>query len=252
MRLNEIERLSRGTYTGGRQDLAREEPPGSIKPLPGGSRYVYAIEGIPDNYTILILDPALKQHLTRGSYEFDWWGPNTNSNGVVAKLDVYKTDSFPIPAWKVGTITVDEKYRGQGLAMALYGIVLTVQKRTLVAGDSQTPGGRKNWLNLASIPGCEVKGYLTVRDDFIYTKNKKQNENDKSARRIDTIMELGCDYLGSFDKAGWENYTFSLPVTAASSGKELINAIRHSQSDVAVYDSDDIFRTGLYAQWTGK
>ena len=158
---------------------------------------------------------------------------------------------------------MDEDYRGRGLAMALYGIVLVVQKKVLVAGDSQTPGGRKNWLNLASIPGCEVKGFLTVSDKALRTravpKSGKggsqfkqwdaESDNRMAETYMDHIMKLGGEYIGPYKDYGSAFHAFAFPVTGV--GSQLANAIKIP--NVTLYNNGygQAFDTGLYAQWTG-
>ena len=171
--LAEIERLSKDDYTGGKDELAIYQTPGEKKlvPLPGGSGLFYSIKSDSDGTRqfIFIIDPkhvekTLSRRFGETVEEFIARVKEVHRTGskpqpkIVAKLSV-EDFSSPIPnAVQVGSITVDEDYRGMGLAKALYGIVLTIMKKTLLAGNEQTPGGRRNWMSLASIPGVEVKG----------------------------------------------------------------------------------------------
>lgn len=164
-----------GQFRGGKSSLEipRNFKNTSIK-LPGGSGFVYTIT--PSGYTteITIWDPKGPDYINaapqpvRKPREAHWaftdrvknWNNSKIAPGqLIGKLEISSVRWFPLPnAVAVEVITVDEDYRGQGIAKALYGIVLTIMKLPLVAGDSQTPGGRINWVSLASIPGVEVKG----------------------------------------------------------------------------------------------
>ena len=142
---------------------------------------------------------------------------------------------FPLAnAVGVDTITVDEDYRGQGIAKALYGIVLTIMKVPLVAGNAQTPGGRRNWVSLASIPGVEIKGYVGLETYDLHSRN------------IDTVMgQLGGEHLGQ-TKTGERFFTFD--VQPSTTGKELEAYVKTHLSKV--YGSTD-YNSGLYAIWSG-
>ena len=107
------------------------------KPLPGGSRFTYAVDrtGTGD-IEIMIFD----------------------GDTLAAEMDLFDTQDF-MKTWRVETVVVDPDYRGQGLGKALYGIALSILKLTVEAGESQTRHGQAMWLMLNSIPGVEVVGY---------------------------------------------------------------------------------------------
>lgn len=212
-----IERLDPEDYVGGAKSLKLwDVDKKSLKPLPGGSRFKYTTSirtalGKEKN-DIFIVDPA-------------------NRNQLVGRL-VLEKYPFPIRnAYSVDAITVDEKYRGQGIALALYGIALSILKITLIAGWGQTPGGIKNWTNLITIPGCEVLGYLRVADKLL------------TDGMIDRVMMLGGEYIGELQSSHY----FSFPVTINKT--ELANAVKGS--DVKVYDGYNAPRyiVGLFARW---
>jgi len=167
---------------------------------------------------------------------------------IIGKLSLEKPWNFPIPgALQVGTITVDEDYRGMGLAKALYGIVLTILKRPLVAGSAQTPGGRRNWVSLSQIPGVEMKGYIAV-EDYELTPPAGRPERVKQAEQnIDVIMgQLGGQYIGK--KSG--THFFAFDVQPNTEGKELEAYVK--QKVASVYGGRTSFEGGLFAVWTGK
>ena len=278
--VTEIDRLASHDYTGGKDELRRyRSDTQKLYKLPGGSRFLYYFNGRTnsDSFSVQIVDPEAEMdepdkyaytYGPRGAYEKamkKWKDAGGKGNKVVGKLSVYEYKKFPAPnAYRVGAITVDEDYRGQGLAMALYGVIINVLKISLIAGDSQTPGGRRNWMNLASIPGCEVIGYLTVSDKRIKTDKvpKKggqvtpwerkgvKKHNESSGKMIDRIMMLGGEYLGPYKKYGDNYHVFTYPVTTGET--ELKNAVK--KSDVSVYTGDydnDRIDTGLIARWVG-
>jgi len=267
--LTEIERLSKDSYTGGKRELSDYKYPGDklLQPLPGGSGLMYALKNTNYGGTyIFIIDPkAVESEPVMGRYEFRSEFQNRlkawrkNPGGVkpriVAKLSV-DTFSSPIKnAVQVGSITVDEDYRGRGLAKALYGIVLTIMKKTLVAGGEQTPGGRKNWLSLASIPGVEIKGFVQLDTDDtefdpkeypdfpVYQQAMKKQEKIVD-KLYDKLMKLGGQFIG---KTKYEEI-WAFDVMPGNG--ELAPAVKNSLSKL--YSDGGYEATGLFARWTGK
>ena len=174
----------------------------------------------------------------------------TSPGQLVGKLSVSNVSRFPLKgAVQVDIITVDEDYRGVGLAKALYGIVLTILKKPLLAGGSQTPGGRKNWVSLASIPGVEMKGYIEIDDDELDTDPRINDPRSfkRADQNIDTIMgKLGGQHLGN---SRFDSNFFSFDVKPNTTSTELEAYVKTNLSKVyGNYDSI----TGLYAIWTGK
>jgi hypothetical protein len=272
--LDEIERLRPDAYTGGKESLYDKQVGKQIKKLPGGSGLLYSTsEGRYGGTDIKLWDPNGKDFIalrSRGQepkpvrnrrepvyqYErrvWEWQRSQRDLNTpgqLIGKLSVSNANNFPLKgAVQVDTITVDEDYRGMSLAKALYGIVLTIMKRPLLAGSSQTPGGRRNWLSLASIPGVEMKGYFSMDEDeldpvagpYSSTTPAKANKN------IDTIMgQLGGQHIGS-NRHGEEFFAFD--VQPDTSKQELKAYIDTNLSKVyGGYNSS----TGLYAVWTGQ
>ncbi len=271
--LDEIERLRPDEYEGGKNALYDKQFGKQVKKLPGGSGFLYSMSNSRwGGIDIKLWDPKGKDYLAqkeRGSeakpvrrrgediYDYrsrlyDWQRIQQDSNApgqLIGRLSVSNANFFPMKgALQVDTITVDEDYRGVGLAKALYGIVLTIMKRPLLAGSSQTPGGRRNWLSLASIPGVEMKGYFSLDEDELDT-NPGINDarvSRRAAQNIDTIMgKLGGQYIGS-GRYGSEFFAFD--VQPDTTKKELKAYIDTNLSKVyGGYNSD----TGLYAVWRG-
>jgi GNAT superfamily N-acetyltransferase len=282
--LDEIERLTPGAFSGGKKYLDSYGREKSVRELPGGSGLLYSITNDSGDFEIKMWDPANKgeyQPITAGPrpsyYTRREWASRVEyfqqrdarrkvefdraPGKLIGKLTVDSLGkSFPIPgAVRVGTITVDEDYRGGGIAKALYGVVLTIMKRPLLAGTSQTPGGRRNWVSLSQVPGVQMKGYVTVDDDDLRTRNpsdpdrfnnKRQiaSQNKAAENRIDTIMgKLGGEYIG---QNSYGEHYFAFDVKPNTSTQELEAYVDTNLSRVYTsgYTGSD---GGLYAVWTG-
>jgi hypothetical protein len=274
--LDEIERLNPSAYTGGKDSLYDKTAGKQIKKLPGGSGLLYSTsEGRYGGIDIKLWDPNGKEYLAQKSKEqepkpvqqrreprwnyerrvIDWQRTQMGLKApgqLIGKLSVSEAKYFPLKgAVQVDTITVDEDYRGMSLAKALYGIVLTIMKRPLLAGSSQTPGGRRNWLSLASIPGVEMKGYFSMDEEEIdpvaakgpYSMTTPAQVN----KNIDIIMgQLGGQHMG---KGRHDDEYFAFDVQPDTTKQELKAYVDTKLSKVyGGYNSD----TGLYAVWTGQ
>ena len=243
--INEIENLQSYQYTGGKDVLKhpRYTDPDAvsrknIKPLPGGSGLNYATIDHGRFLEIRMLDQSGQE--------------------AVGQLKLMRV-GFPINnAYQVSTVTVDEDYRGKGIAKSLYGVALSILKITLLAGSQQTPGGKRNWMSLAQIPGVEVRGYVELENsDLKYKKlHKQKNAKDlaNAERRnaivdknIDIVMgRLGGDYLGD-DEDG--NMIFAFDVVPGTGS--LTPAVKTELNKLYYGEYDMLYVTGLYAQWRG-
>jgi ribosomal protein S18 acetylase RimI-like enzyme len=218
--LTEIENFPQDHFRGGKDSLYNYSTPGKkhLRALPGGTDLMYSITSTTvDSTNVHIVDPGI---------------PGTTKPSIVAALSLYQgviPDSV-----QVGSITVDEDYRGRGLARALYGIVLTIMKKILISGSSQTPGGRKNWLSLASIPGVEIKGLLDLAD-FQLDKSRQVDNT------IDQLMQLGGQFVAKNN-----NRTYWAFDVVPGNG-QLAPAVKNKLSKLYGYDSDNL----LMATWTG-
>jgi GNAT superfamily N-acetyltransferase len=282
LELHEIERLSKSGFEGGKDYLKTDYSAGkTIGKLPGGSGLLYSVA--PDSGDMIV---RLWDNVNKGEYEptpkpvpSSFYSRRENQSRVeywerrnaekkrefdrapgklVGQLTLHPVSGFPLKgALQVGTITVDEDYRGIGLAKALYGIVLTILKRPLLAGSSQTPGGRMNWVSLSQIPGVEMKGYFSIHDYDLTTHDTKnisrasdrkwvQKRNQYSEQLIDTIMgKLGGQHLGNTA----HGHFFAFDVQPNTTKQELKAHVDTQLNKVyGGYNSD----TGLYAIWTGQ
>jgi hypothetical protein len=227
--LQEIAAMPANQFAGGKDMLGMFQTPAKkhLKPLPGGTDLQYAIESNRYGTIVQIVDPGV---------------PGITRPEVVAVLNL---DSSNLPnTVQVGSITVDEDYRGRGLARALYGIVLTIMQKNLVSGSSQTPGGRRNWMSLASIPGVEVQGLVRIPNqifDLERTATVSPQWRKYADRTMDQIMELGGQFYSKDN-----NSTYWLFDIVPGKGS-LQPAVKNALSRLYGYDSDNL----LLATWTG-
>jgi GNAT superfamily N-acetyltransferase len=283
--VQEIERLSPSGFEGGKSYLDSYGREKLVRKLPGGSGLLYSITKDGDgDFIIKMWDRANKGEFKastinsqRPAYytrrEWDAYIERIKSRDarrkeeydaapgkLIGQLTVSSTGrSFPLPgAVKVGTITVDEDYRGGGIAKALYGVVLTIMKRPLLAGSSQTPGGRRNWMSLSQIPGVQMKGYMSIDDEDLQTRDPATagrfddkrwiaRQNKVAEKSIDTIMgKLGGEYMG---KNNYDSHYFAFDVEPNTTKQELKAYVDTNLSKV--YSSGYSSGGGLYAVWTG-
>jgi hypothetical protein len=64
---------------------------------------------------------------------------------IVAKVELSKDHR----AWHVDLLQVDSRYKGNNLAVKIYRFLMRKMDITLMAGSSQSPGGRYVWNKLA-------------------------------------------------------------------------------------------------------
>ena len=230
--LQEIATMPADQFAGGKDMLDYMPPPSKkrLRPLPGGTDLMYAIEtmGFPGPETrVQIVDPGM---------------PGITRPVVVAVLNL---DPSSLPnTVQVGSITVDEDYRGRGLAKSLYGIVLTIMRKNLVSGSGQTPGGRRNWLSLATIPGVEVQGLVRIPNqifDLERSATVSPQWRKYADRIMDQVMELGGQF---YSKDSNSTYWLFDVVPGKTSLKP---AVQNALSRLYGYESDNL----LLATWTG-
>jgi len=178
--------------------------------------------------------------------------PNTDAirstpNGllIVGVLNLYPksiTNIYNLPVEEVGTIAVDKKYRGQGIAGKLYDAVLK-SGRILFAGDTQTPNGRAMWSNLYRRPDIEVTGWVRF-----YVNDVRLNvyTNDEF---IKFIEQQGGAYFGErITPDSGKVMFFEFEVEQLPTKAEL--EIRGKKSPITVYNTEGA-DTGLMARYIG-
>jgi len=223
MRITEITKIPAGEFNISKSDLPgfNKGMAKKSKPLPGGSGLVYNITNDMSGMDIVISDP--------------------NTQEAAGQLSLSISRYFPIPkAHYVEAIAVDPDRRGQGIAKSLYGIYLSIIKYPLLAGAEQTPGGRRNWLSLANIPGVEVRGYVSINDEYFDEPGPARKKFDQL---IDNIMNMGGEYMGKTEKYHY----FSFDVVPGTG--ELAPAVKN---ELKLYGYHDLANPGLYAIWTGQ
>lgn len=226
MRINEIDRIPSSGFSGsdveGFLGPARSEV-APKKPLPDDPRYTYSVFG--DGIAVEIYD---KNNLK---------GPDN----PIAKLTCKELGpKFPLDnTIAVKLIGVDKNYRGQGLSKSLYNIVLSLLKKTLVAGHEQTPGGRRNWVSISQMPGVEVYGYVSIPAGHI--------EYDK--KMADILMgQLGAQYIGeAMPYPGAISHFFAFPVDVNTKQNELEAIVKTKLSKVYNPAKNADWDVGLYA-----
>lgn len=246
--LSEIIRIPQHEYEGGKKELQSRDAGKKMFVLPGGSGLQYSVStgafsGERGSMLIKIWDPAVVPQPTRDHWGDDKPVKKPHLGTFVGKMSLFPKSEFPIKnSFEVGTITVDEDYRGRNIAKALYGIALNILNLTLVAGDMQTPGGRKNWVSLSKIPGVEVLGWVSI------------NEATIDDGKIHALMgKLGAQHMGyvSNSKRGSRDHYFWYEVTTNNTSTEMEAKVKTELSKV--YNSyNERFTTtttGMFARW---
>jgi len=212
--LSEIEEIPIGDYNPG-ADRFKLWPSEAatykqiMKPLPGGSGLTYVTKLKSDEIVIVILDPQ-------------------NFSYYVGELKLEQAkNTTPNNTWQASLISVHPKYRGQGIAKALYGLALLPKPAglglTLVSDSLQTPGGVRNWVSLSQIPGVTVTGLAVVRkigkEDL---KRFPNMERTYEKLMIDLLGKVG----GFYYSKNQYSYFYQIPVHVV--GSKLENAIKKS------------------------
>jgi hypothetical protein len=196
------------------------------KPLPGGSGlgYVFKTSGYTASVHIFDKTEAV--------------GLLTLSTPPIDLLHVFGNKTLAIE-----TIGVEGGYEGRRIGLALYGIPMKEYGYTLLAGDSQTPDGRRMWTKLNSIPGVEVGGYNRIRLDRYST--------EKDVARVETMLQrLSEQYGVEIAQINERMYVVVFPVGVDPNGREMASMI--TPFKVYGHASSGLFdETGMYARWVG-
>ena len=202
-----------------------------MKTLPGGSGLTYVTGGRDHTRTIVILDPQ-------------------NLSYYVGELRLERANTIPDKTWQASLISVHPKYRGQGIAKALYGLALRPKPEgmglTLVSDSIQTPGGVRNWVSLSQIAGVEITGLVGVRKvDLEKLAQSPTVQDNYEKLMIDLLGEVG----GFYHSENNQFYFYQIPVKVV--GSNLENAIK--KSIIKIYPKDFImgYHTLLMAQYDG-
>lgn len=203
----------------------------TMKPLPGGSGLTYVTHSRDYNRSIVILDPQ-------------------NLSYYVGELKLERANTIPEKTWQASLISVHPKYRGQGIAKALYGLALLPkpegQGLTLVSDSIQTPGGARNWASLSQISGVEVTGLVAVQKVDL----EKLAQSPETQARYEKLMtDLLGEVGGFYYSENTYYYFYQIPVNVV--GSNLENTIKKSL--IKIYPKDFIMHhhTLLMAQYDG-
>lgn len=226
--LNEIHMLKARDYTGNIDGYVQsyvKRLTQTGKQLPGfDKKFKYSFESYGKNgHIIFIIDTAAEKVVSEMVLEpctKKWQPPLKN-------------------AFIVAGIATDPEYRRQGLAMALYKLALLPKPSglgvTLISGDLQTPGGKRNWYNLSKVPGIEITGFVAILD----------NEYTPLDVFDDLLGKVGGVYIESSKETNSSKWHFyEIPVGAV--GKRIDNTLRSSK--IKIYGRSD---NGLIAKYVG-
>ena len=234
MKINEIQKISGRSYTGRETlDDMNDIYGNDVIFKPFRDDFYRAYTG--DKFLIAVKNP----------------NPKLSAYKIIASLSFYDqpiNNIYEARVFEVGTIAVDPKYRGQGLARDLYSSVLYPRQlggigAILFAGSDQTPGGRAMWANMNNIPGVEVTGWVSAYDaDQSYGEYNFDNI-------VKFLEQQGGSYFGE-KEARYINsirYYFEFAVEQLPTRKEL--EIIGKRSPVKVYSGGD--SSGLLARYVG-
>ncbi len=176
--VTEIERLRPDDYEGGKKYLYAPVAK-KLLPLPGGSGLLYHVGGSTYSPMVTIWDPegtAEANPPPRYTWEMNseyqarlkkWRAQQARGvqqPQLIGKLSLESVDGFPMKgAVQVGTITVDEDYRGRSIAKSLYGIVLTIMRATLVGRQQSNTRRSSQLVEYQPNPRCRSSGLAPYR-----------------------------------------------------------------------------------------
>jgi hypothetical protein len=195
----------------------------NLTPLPGGSGLQYGTIPRSDdgNYCIAIV----------------------SGEDIVGMLVLKPVRGFPLnDAYSVEFVTVDESQRGMSIAKSLYGIALSILKFAIVAGESQTVGGRRNWISLSKVPGVKIMGWGWVEEMDTPDRAGLSPEAKKNLKQIQQRFERSMERAGGHQigteagAAEWgrkiTKHWYLFPVTAGTREfKTQANAVRIYYND---------------------
>jgi hypothetical protein len=176
-----------------------------------------------------------------------------NSDQIIGDLVLSPVKDFPLqPAYTVEFITVTEDYRGMGIGNLLYKIALRDQGIQLIAGESQTVGGRRNWISLSKTPGVIISGWGWVN---VSDQANANSELVKIQKRFEKSMtKAGAKSLGvnkgssSTLSRAINKHWYLFPVHAGEKEfKAMNNSIKIYYNDV--YNLPFLYKVGLVANW---
>lgn len=152
----------------------------------------------------------------------------------VAYLDT-EVQAWPQRWHRVETVEVRPGFRGRGLATLLYQKFFSTVSKHLLAGELQTCGGQRQWLQLYRNPEISVWGIVGVPDAFFDTA---------SNRRINTVMQQlmnqGAEWISERKGVHW----IKTAVTEDQNQLKFLQYFRLYHRE----HTDQEFETGLLAE----
>ena len=233
--ISEIEPLPANTFFGGAGELrsgAVSKIP-KLKPIPGmNSKFSFVIRPRPTNNNDRTIDIYSKE---RGYFKH------------IAELQLLRCDDYyPFKgAYMVATITTHEDYRGQGFASKLYELYFRYVGKILLSGQSQTPGGQRNWVSMFKSPNLTVDGLIGIPDYFFDADYPKDKLNPNHEKYIADIMKMGGEWVGD-SPGGRGVHWLRVPIRRDKNRLEVL----YKTSRVSMYN--DQSRSLLMATWSGK
>lgn len=159
---------------------------------------------------------------------------------AIGWINVYPVLDFPKqPAYTVPSVMVRSTHQGQGISKLLYQLVFTQLKGCILAGEQQTPGGRRNWVALNNTPGVRVYGWASLDQKYLL-RMKKQHVQDKFNANLE---KTGAKLLGN----AREQDFYIFPVAAERNILKPLVAKTFKLYQANPYDSDLYVETGLVA-----
>lgn len=176
-----------------------------------------------------------------------------NSDQIIGDLALSLVKDFPLqPAYTVEFVTVTEDYRGMGIGNLLYKIALRDQGINLIAGESQTVGGRRNWISLSKTPGVMISGWGWVNVSEQANANPELVKIQKKFEK--SMTKAGAQSLGTSKgpsntlSRAINKHWYLFPVHAGEKEfKAMNNAIKIYYNDV--YNLPFLYKVGLVANW---
>lgn len=106
----------------------------------------------PSAMTVWVYERNVTKRFRRDGWSDD--GKMETRYRIVAKVDLTKLRRQG--AWHVDMLKVDSRYKGKNLAIKIYKFLMRKMDITMMAGRSQSAGGRYVWNKLARTPGVVV------------------------------------------------------------------------------------------------
>jgi len=236
--LLEIYELSDKSFKGGSEEIENWLEGVHIKPLlqkskplPGNSDFTYLV--LSDKK-----DKILGRRLAAVGYADAWIGIfDPKQMLCVGYISLQKASGHYVdpalkkmsksaPHYQVESISVDEKYRSQRIALSLYGLVFTELKGILISGSSQTKGGMAMWKNISNVPGVKVFAMVYWPDLLNAKILKKEYEKlflpaqDKNENEAHQIIDKALKSLPGAGRYVYDNDFIMFPTSVSGTRVE--------------------------------